>query len=733
MKQISIKPLAVFATAAILLSACAASDQRQSGSGAESGLGTAQVAEAESQANPALSADNPGSNDMQETAAALARAEAERSQPTLYKGTDQLVNIPRKRPPVKLLGEDVTLNFEQAPLIEVVHAVMGDVLELDYIVEHPIKGEITLRTRTPVPRDQLLGILESLLQSNKALMVRDKNGRYIISASGQMGKLQPGVSNSTNKGAGYSTVVVPLKYIGAKNMAEILKPVADEAAFVRVDSARNLLMLAGTRAQLDGWAELIYTFDVDMLKGMSVGIFPLENSTVEDIDMALAGLLGRSPGGQAEGDSNQGIGGLVRIIPVERLNSILVVTPRAHYLERLRTWIERLDRTPESSFEQRLFVYPVQNGNANHIAELLSNIFSGGSKSGSSRSSGGVAPGLTPETVSSSGTESSPRSTSRSPSGGATNFSVGSVRVIADDENNALLIYATGKEFKKIEAALLRLDVVPAQVIIEASILEVTLTDELKYGLEWTFKGDLGDSYSGVGQLINQGNSIAQVVPGFSYTVSNSIGDISAVLNALAEDSLVNVISTPSVMVLDNHTAFIHVGDQIPVQSGTAITDGGTSIEKIEYRDTGVKLSVTPSVNAGGMVTMDIEQSVTDVGTVDPATRQRSFLERNFNSRVAVRSNESVVLGGLIRENSSQGASGIPWLYKIPVVGSLFGTTENTSRRTELLVIITPRVMFDEEDLREVSREMRSRMRDFELIDQSSSAQLLIDGGSGLR
>jgi len=275
--------------------------------------------------------------------------------------------------------------------------------------------------------------------------------------------------------------------------------------------------------------------------------------------------------------------------------------------------------------------------------------------------------------------------------------------------------------------------VVPAQVIIEASILEVTLTDELKYGLEWTFKGDLGDSYSGVGQLINQGTSIAPVVPGFSYTVSNSIGDISAVLNALAEDSLVNVISTPSVMVLDNHTAFIHVGDQIPVQSGTAITDGGTSIEKIEYRDTGVKLSVTPSVNAGGMVTMDIEQSVTDVGTVDPATRQRSFLERNFNSRVAVRSNESVVLGGLIRENSSQGASGIPWLYKIPVVGSLFGTTENTSRRTELLVIITPRVMFDEEDLREVSREMRSRMRDFELIDQSSSAQLLIDGGSGLR
>ena len=226
---------------------------------------------------------------------------------------------------------------------------------------------------------------------------------------------------------------------------------------------------------------------------------------------------------------------------------------------------------------------------------------------------------------------------------------------------------------------------------------------------------------------------MAPVVPGFSYAITNSLGDISAVLNALAEESLVNVISTPSVMVLDNHTAYIHVGDQVPIQTGTAITDGGTSIEQITYRDTGVKLSVTPTVNAGGLVVMGIEQSVTDVGTIDIASGQRSFLERTINSRVAVRSNESVVLGGLIRENTQEGSSGVPWLYKLPVVGSLFGTTDISSRRTELLVIITPRVLFDAEDLREVSREMRSRMRGFELIDESSSGQLLKDVGSGPR
>jgi general secretion pathway protein D len=159
------------------------------------------------------------------------------------------------------------------------------------------------------------------------------------------------------------------------------------------------------------------------------------------------------------------------------------------------------------------------------------------------------------------------------------------------------------------------------------------------------------------------------------------------------------------------------VGDQVPIKKGEAITDGGTSVEQFEYRDTGVKLTVTPSVNAGGLVTMAVAQSVTDVGTIDDATGQRRFLERNIVSRVAVRSNESVVLGGLIRENASSGSSGVPILHKIPVVGALFGTVQESDTRTELLVIITPRALFNETELREVSREMRLQIRNMELIE----------------
>jgi general secretion pathway protein D len=613
---------------------------------------------------------------------------------------------------------------------------MGDTLGLDYIVEHPIQGEVTLRTRTPIPRDQLLDILESLLQSNRAVMLRDKNGRYFISGSGQLTKVKPDIANPADRGPGYSVIVAPLQYISAPAMAEILKPVADEAAFVRVDAVRNLLMLAGTRAQLDGWLEMIATFDVDLLKGMSVGIFPLDYSSVEDMQLALGELLGGEPNDEGGG----AIGAMVRIVPVERLNSILVVTPRSHYIETVGTWIERLDREPDANFEQNLYVYPVQNSTATRLAELLSTLFSGetGGRAATGRAAG-VAPGLTPETISGGGSRMSSggagtagglSASSDLPEvkkvGGETrNYAINDVRVVADEENNALLIYAKKSDYRKIEDAIQQLDVVATQVIIEASILEVTLTDDLQYGLEWTFKGGLGSDYDGFGQLASGTREIGPRQPGFSYTVTNGAGEISAVLNALAEESLVNVISTPSIMVLDNYTAAIHVGDQVPTEGRQTVTDGGTTSRSIEYRDTGVKLSVTPSVNAGGMVTMTVEQSVTDVGQIDLATGQRSFLERNISSRVAVRSAESVVLGGLIRENVSSTESGVPFLHKIPLIGGLFGTKGNEGLRTELLVIITPRVIFNEDDLREVSREMRSRVRELELIDAESRQQLL--------
>jgi general secretion pathway protein D len=272
-------------------------------------------------------------------------------------------------------------------------------------------------------------------------------------------------------------------------------------------------------------------------------------------------------------------------------------------------------------------------------------------------------------------------------------------------------VYASSYEYSKIEKILKKLDVTATQVLIEASIVEVTLTDDLQYGLEWTFQNGIGSDYQGEGSLNLSGGEIGPTAPGFAYTVTNQAGFTKAVLNALAEKSLLNVISTPSVLVLDNHTASIQVGIQQPIQSRQSVTDGGVSQTSIEYKDTGVKLQVTPSVNDGGLVTLEVSQSVTDVGNIDLATRQRSFNERSVSSKVAVRDGDSVVLGGLIRDNASSGKSGIPLLMDIPVVGNLFSTTVDTSIRTELLIFITPRVLESDKDLRGVTAEMRTRMR----------------------
>ncbi len=697
--------------------------------------------------------------------------EEARPEPTIFRGNDRTVRMPDTEEGEaqvdELEGGRVSLNFERVPLRGLVQSILGDLLEVDYSIDKPIEGEATLHTGEPVPRSELIPILQSFLQVNGALMVKGSDGIYHVGPAEAMRKIPRGLQRADRIQAGYSTVIVPLHYIGAGQMADILQPVAPQEAFVRVDDSRNILMLAGTRDQLRDWVQLIDTFDIDMLEGMSVGIFPLEYASVDEVGSAVSTLLSEG------GEQAQSLTGLVKVMPIERLNSLLVVTPRAHYLDTIETWIRRLDREPENNYQRSLYVYPVQNGSAAHLADMLNQIFGGefGSGGGSGGSDSGIAPGMATSTISDSagggssiGSGSSTSTTgsrtddedelgntstsagtssrgglSGSSSAGGTLGSGGSsvsgigagtgggasgdgggtsavslgdgIKVVADDSNNALLIYARRTDYRDIKDALRTLDVTPAQILIEASIIEVSLSGDLRYGLQWYLQGGLGGGYEGSAQLnFSDQGGISPSQPGFSYSIANGVGTIRAVLNALAEKSLVQVISSPSLMVLDNQTATIQVGDQQPVRSGETITSNGFVSNNIQYKDTGVSLSVTPSANAGDLVRMQVHQVVTDVGQVDSATGQRSFLQREIDSQVAVRSGQTVVLGGLIKNNASQGKSGLPFLGDIPGVGNLFSTTTKSSDRTELLVMITPRVLRNQQDLQAVTNEMRDRM-----------------------
>lgn len=698
-----------------------------------------------------------------------------RPESTIFRGNDRTVRMPEMEKGEaqvdELEGDRVSLNFERVPLRGLVQSILGDLLQVDYSIDKPIEGEATLHTGEPVPRSELIPILQSFLQANGALMVKGNDGIYHVGPAEAMRKIPRGLQRADRIEPGYSTVIIPLHYIGAGQMADILEPVAPEEAFVRVDDGRNILMLAGTRDQLRDWVQLIDTFDVDMLEGMSVGIFPLEYASVDEVGSAVSTLLNEG------GEQAESLSGLVKVMPIERLNSLLVVTPRAHYLDTVEKWIERLDREPDNNFRRSLYVYPVQNGSAAHLADMLNQIFGGelDSGGGSGASDSGVAPGMATSTISDSSSDGLGGSNNRSAAGGAgsederdqqagssntnsgmsntsgrSNTASGSqgggmlsgggssglggspasvaggsngsdgasavslgdgIKVVADESNNALLIYARRTDYRDIKDALRTLDVAPAQILIEASIIEVSLNGDLRYGLQWYLQGGLGGDYDGTAQLnFSDQGDIGPSQPGFSYSIASGAGTIRAVLNALAEKSLVQVISSPSLMVLDNQTATIQVGDQQPVRSGETITSNGFVSNNIQYKDTGVSLAVTPSANAGDLVRMQVQQVVTDVGQVDSATGQRSFLQREIDSQVAVRSGQTVVLGGLIKNNASQGKSGVPFLGDIPGVGNLFSTTTRSSDRTELLVMITPRVLRDEQDLQEVTSEMRDRM-----------------------
>jgi general secretion pathway protein D len=301
-------------------------------------------------------------------------------------------------------------------------------------------------------------------------------------------------------------------------------------------------------------------------------------------------------------------------------------------------------------------------------------------------------------------------------------FNIGdNLRVIADSLNNSILVYGSRRDYAKIEVALKQLDIPPVQVLIEASIIEVTLNDALKYGLQWAFKNSVDNQrYSGWGQLASDGGALSSTpAQGFSYVLSMG-NSVRGALNLLASDSLLKVISSPSLMVMDNHEASILVGQQTPVSSSSWNTSGEVLTTNTTYKDTGVQLNVLPSVNAGDMVTLRLKQVVSEVGEIDTVSKQYKYLQREIDTQVAVRSGETLVLGGLIRDRSTEGDSGIPILKDIPLLGKLFGTTTNEGDRNELLVIITPRVVRSDEHIRQISSELRNRLKGLDHIKESN-------------
>jgi general secretion pathway protein D len=674
----------------------------------------------------------------------------------VYRGTDTFIRrgAPAGPAVAKMPSGEVTLNFVDADLREVVKAILGDTLGANYVMDPQVQGTVTLQTSEPVPGPSLVSVLETILSVNNATLVQS-DGIYKIVPADQGIRGTGGVRTSlppATQAPGAQVLAVPLKHISATEAEKILTPFAPPGGILRVDPRRNLVMIGGSRSDVASMLDVIETFDVDWLAGMSFGLFPVNSTSAKTMVEELEKVFGD----QTEGP----LAGVVRFVPIERLNAVLAISPRSQYIDRAQTWIKRLDVGEGET--ARLYVYYCENSRAEDLAGVLGQVF-GQQAAAGQRPLAQVAPGL--EGVTLQGRQGGPAEgggpslgTSRGPSpnlpspapmggapspgggptpGGGEGVQIGggseAVKIIPDKVKNALVIQAKPSDYRTIESALKKLDILPLQVLLEATILEVTLNDSLRYGVEWFFKfGENRFIFSNFpsptgfgGENPSPGILNALQVPGFAYIATPTRSSVKAIVTALDSVSDVNVISSPQVFVLDNQTASLEVGNDVPITTRSAvsvISPDAPTVNSIEYRQTGVILEVTPRVNAGGLVTMEVSQEVSDV-VASPVTTQvtnqtPTISKRKVETTVSVQGGETVALGGLIRDSRTDTSSGVPFLSRLPLIGWLFGVKTNDAVRTEVLVLITPRVVGSTDQARQVTQELRSRLRTIAPLEQ---------------
>ena len=619
---------------------------------------------------------------------------------------------------------EISLNVVDADVREVVRMVLGEALGGNYVIDPRVQGAITVHTSQPVPAEDLVAILDAVLRVSGAALVRTGDLYKVVPieqamTSGATPRIYPLQEAGT---PGFGIQVVPLRHVSATEVASLLNPFKPAGGSIQVDPNRNLLLLTGQPDELETLTELVASFDVDWLAGMSFGLFPLNSVSASSLVVELEEVFGGLEAGP--------LAGVVRFVPLDRLSAVLVISSQPEYLDRAKVWVERLDRTGDGD-EERIFVYPVQNGRAADLASVLSELFD--VQIAAVGPSDLLAPGLQGVQIRSSGfnraegnaepdDQPAPRLSSEQgriehngPFGDGERLARGEVRIIADETTNSLVIRASRRAYEEIELALRELDIIPLQVLLEATIAEVSLRDELRYGVEWFFRyGDVSFTFSRL-----RSGLVSPNPPGFTALFANA--DVRAVFNALEEVSDVNVISSPQLLVLDNQTARLQVGDQVPIatQSAVSVLDPDAPVvNSIEQRDTGVILSVTPRVNASGLVIMEIEQETSDVvPTTTSGIDSPTIRQRRVASTVAVQSGQTVVLGGLIQDGLDETSTGIPVLHSLPIIGPLFGVRNNMSRRTELLVVITPRVVRSPDQARAVTEELRERLRSLAPLD----------------
>jgi general secretion pathway protein D len=704
-----------------------------------------------------------------------------RAQPAVFQGTE-ITDVAPPRPQPSASGNGFDLNFESAPVATVAKVVLGDILQTGYTIDPRVQGTVSLVSVRPVPKSDIIFVLENALRISGVALIRDVAGYRLTPVGDAVGGGHVDATPN-NPEPGYGVSVVPLQYVSAQTLLKLMDSFATRPGVVRADSTRNLLLIQGTGPERRTAVETALSFDVDWMRGQSIGIFPITNSGPEPIIAELEKIVDTGENGL-----NQN---LVKLQPVARLNAIMVVTKKPALLHTVETWIKRLDRS--DSTRTSVHVYKVKYGDAKQIARVLTDMFGGGSSSSSLLDSADnqIAPGSGTSASTSdrssfnnnanSANSSNPSSqvaggfSSRlgtafgGPQNGANGGNLGqldkgngpgaggspllqNVRITPDVVNNSLLIYADQGNYKVIESALQQVDQPQLQVAIDATIAEVDLTDELQFGVQFFLTSHALGLRPDQGSLLNTTSTVAptplanastasnaattaanataaatgtvvntfinRAFPGFNFLVGQE-AQPAAILTALHTVTGVKVLSNPSLVVVNNQSATLQVGNQVPVSTGSAsvlnaaTASSNTIVNTVDYRNTGIILHVAPRVSANGTVRLDIEQEISNVvPSTDAATALTPTIsERKVKSSVSVANGQTVLLAGLIQDQKNTSKSGIPLLDELQGIGNAFSNQDNTKSRTELIIFIRPQIIRDSSDAHNVAEELRSKLR----------------------
>src|SRR5437867_1061715 len=498
-----------------------------------------------------------------------------------------------------------------------------------------------------------------------------------------------------------------MKFVAASEMARLLTPYLSEGANIVTHDAGNILLISERRSNLRKLLELVDVFDSKVFEGDLVRLFPVKNNLVRELINALKSAFA--------GYGLSETGGAIRFLPLERMNSILVVTGNPEIFAEVDRWIARLDQ-PLATAGFRNYVYRVRNSKASDLQSVLQNLY------GRFGTPSANLPGQQPAAQAVPAQPAAPfPAAPATPDTALSTALTGPIRIIADGVTNSLIIQATPQEWAEIERTLQQLDILPRQVLIDAQIYEVTLDESLSIGLSAILqnRATLANTQTTASFGTGAGTPAlaAQTFAFFGRTQA-----LVAFLNASENRSRVRTLSAPSVLVKDNTAADFQVGAEVPVPTTSSITpvqSGGTNLfaQTIQFRPTGVLMRVKPQINDSGSLTLEVSQEVSQAGSnTTSAVVAPVIAKSSVSSTIVVQDNQTIAIGGFMRENVELARSRLPLLGRIPVAGMLFGNTRNANSRTELIVLITPHVLRTRDEAEVSTEELKSKLKEVQKL-----------------